>query len=312
MTVLQGKALLDHGERIARRYRGQVGADVADDLRDEAVLRALAHPAPDGRVEPWLERIYRNLVVDDWRHTRHIAVGDDASEGATTATPEDAVLLRERRRLVRRNLGRLPREARRALLSRFYQESDDASVAERLGVSATTVRTRIHRALARLRTELAHLRAWLPPFVAKLGSEAGVLALTQGLAIALAVAPLVAPKPSPEASSAPARLTVSEPIARAVAAVASDLAVTAVPSEAPRPMAKRSTVPSRLVGRPSARPPIAKPNAVAPVEQPVAIVLQPDGLYVVAEPPSSLSPCMVEAPADLTPQIEKMIEDQSW
>ena len=41
MTALEGKTLLDHGKAIARRYAGRVGADVAEELRAEAVLRAL-------------------------------------------------------------------------------------------------------------------------------------------------------------------------------------------------------------------------------------------------------------------------------
>jgi len=164
MTALEGKALLDHGKAIARRYAGRVGPDVAEELRAEAVLRALGCPPPDGRMEPWLERIYRNLFVDLWRRGQLRTIDlDDVPELTSAGTPEDETLLRERRRLVREGLGRLPRAARRALLSRYYGELDDAAAAARFGVAATTVRTRIHRALARLRAHLRDLRGWCPP-----------------------------------------------------------------------------------------------------------------------------------------------------
>ena len=74
MTALEGKALLDHGKAIAKRYAGRVGPDVAEELGAEAVLRALRSPPPDGQLEPWLERIYRNLVVDVWRRRRPAAL----------------------------------------------------------------------------------------------------------------------------------------------------------------------------------------------------------------------------------------------
>jgi DNA-directed RNA polymerase specialized sigma24 family protein len=78
MNAQEGKALLDHGNTIARRYAGRVGPDVAEELRGEAVLRALRSPPPDGRMEPWLERIYRNLFVDRWRrgHVRTVDLAE--------------------------------------------------------------------------------------------------------------------------------------------------------------------------------------------------------------------------------------------
>jgi hypothetical protein len=50
MTALEGKALLDHGKAIAKRYAGRVGSDVAEELGAEAVLRALGSPPPDGHL----------------------------------------------------------------------------------------------------------------------------------------------------------------------------------------------------------------------------------------------------------------------
>jgi RNA polymerase sigma factor (sigma-70 family) len=181
MTALEGKALLDHGKAIAKRYAGRVGSDVAEELGAEAVLRALRSPPPDGHLEPWLERIYRNLIVDVWRRRRPATVDvADLRDLATSGTPEDAVLARERRRMVRASVARLPREARRALLSRYYGELDDEVSASRLGIAGSTIRTRIHRALGRLRGRLEDLRACCRRYSAKLGAGASALGLGAG------------------------------------------------------------------------------------------------------------------------------------
>lgn len=209
MTALEGKALLDHGKAIAKRYAGRVGPDVAEELGAEAVLRALRSPPPDGHLEPWLERIYRNLIVDLWRRSRPATIdAADLRDLATSGTPEDAVLARERRRAVRANVARLPREARRALLSRYYSELDDEVLASRLGIAGATIRTRIHRALGRLRGRLGELRALLPPVFGKLGAGVSALGLAPVIIAALALS-----GPSPRAPEAePSRSAAVVPV----------------------------------------------------------------------------------------------------
>ena len=69
MTTLNGKALLQHGHSLACRFAGRVGLETAQDLGCEAMVRAVASPAPDGRMEPWLERIFEGNRADpngDW------------------------------------------------------------------------------------------------------------------------------------------------------------------------------------------------------------------------------------------------------
>ncbi len=78
MTIQGGQALLRHGHLLARRHAARLGVETARDLGAEAVLRAVRKPAPDGRVEPWLERIFRNLSVDLWRRRGPVVVAMDA------------------------------------------------------------------------------------------------------------------------------------------------------------------------------------------------------------------------------------------
>src|ERR1019366_309512 len=160
MTALEGKALLDHGKAIAKRYAGRVGADIAAELRAEAGRGVLGSPPPEGHAGPCLERIYRNLVVDHWRRGHAVASFDEVPEISAAGTPEGDAMRAENRRLVRQSLRSLPRETRRLLLMRFYGDADDQVAAQSFGITATTVRTRIHRALARLREYLATSGAW--------------------------------------------------------------------------------------------------------------------------------------------------------
>lgn len=306
MNALEGKALLDHGNAIARRYAGRVGADVAEELRGEAVVRALRSPPPDGRMEPWLEKIYRNLVVDRWRRGPIRTV--DLAERPNLAgagTPEDEVLRRERRRAIREGLGHLPREARRALLSRYWGELDDRAAASRFGVTATTIRTRVHRALARLRARLGDLRAFYPPLFGKLGAPATTVGLASVMVATLIVVGAVSPPPAPKPIAAPA-LAAARPAAvwSARQAAPAEPAVTEVPP-APARMAKRS--PTRTPAAPTLPAPA---EIVENDDHPVSgEIIEPDGIIIFAEPERVVPPSMVEAPPDLLAQIDKMIEE---
>jgi RNA polymerase sigma factor (sigma-70 family) len=304
MTVLEGKALLEHGKAIAERYARRVGPEVAEELRGEAVLRALRSPPPDGRMEPWLERIYRNLFVDLWRRGQLVTAGRSPADLPDPNTPEEGALGRERRRIVRASLHRLPREARRALVARYYAELDDAGAALRFGVAPATVRTRIHRALARLRERLGDLRAWCPPLLGKLGATAAALGLAPALVATLAVVG-ASPAPPPIAQAAPSRAAAPQRVAAAR------------PATHAEPVAGAAAARVRLVRRPALPAteiaPSSPPVARAPLAAEVAVVediQQPEAIDVFAEPGRPLAPCLVEAPADLSPQIIKMIDDR--
>ena len=311
MTALDGKALLDHGKAIARRYAGRVGPDVAEELRAEAVLRALRSPPPDGRMEPWLERIYRNLFVDLWRRKKLLTVDiADVPELAGTGTPEQEMLHHERRRMVRESLNRLPREARRALLSRYYGEFDDEVAAARLGVATPTVRTRIHRALARLRARLVELRALCPPILGKLGAHTATVGLAPAMLAALVVvgASSRAPVPEPVAHPSCAMVQQVTPDRTARPARADVPAVPTAPLARGR-IAKKSTILSTPVV-PVARP--APANLIEPGEGDTIVdnILSPEGIDIFAEPPKTDTPCLVEAPPNFVASIDKMIEDR--
>jgi len=306
MTALDGKALLDHGRAIAKRYAGRVGSDVAEELGAEAVLRALRSPPPDGRLEPWLERIYRNLFVDMWRRRRPTTVNvDDLPELAISGTPEEDVLGGERRRAVRSSLAGLPRESRRALLARYYAGLDDDVSATRLGIAAATIRTRIHRALGRLRGRLVDLRGLLPTMFGKLGAGASALGLTPVLVTALAVVGTSSrlPEGAPVCTAslgAVHHAFLSAPASAALAPVQVPVA-----AAAPRP-------PTRHAQRArTAASPVQPAPAVVFVEsdEVVADIQSPASIDIFADPLKVALPCLVEVPTNFLVQIEKMVEE---
>lgn len=164
--VRPGLALLKHQRRLTSRFAARLGRSDAEDLASEAIARGLARPAPDGRQEPWIETIFRNLMADAHRQLgrrggrAQVLVDEPADR---SASPEDVVLTRERGRAVASAMPAIPAELREALVARFYDEQDYDQMAAQSGISVTTARTRVCRALARLRRSLESLRAWLPP-----------------------------------------------------------------------------------------------------------------------------------------------------
>jgi RNA polymerase sigma factor (sigma-70 family) len=301
MTALEGQALLDHGKLIERRYARRIGRQAAEELRAEAILRALASPPPDGRMEPWLERIYRNLTVDLWRRAGHWGAGGEGTDDLTADnTPEEEALRRERRRIVRAALRDLPRDARRALLAKYYAEHADDATAARFGVAAATVRTRIHRALARLRTRLGELRAYLPPLFGRMGSQLVAVGAAPAMVASLLV---VANVPAAtETRLAPAA-------SAAVAAVVARSAESEIlpPLSRPSPPAL-----GRVSKRAPSKAPATQSSTVVASDASVLVVAHiesPDALMVFADPDPPALPCMVAAPTSFAAQIAEMIEE---
>jgi RNA polymerase sigma-70 factor, ECF subfamily len=147
----------------------------ADDLAQDLACAMLENGARAERPAAWLERVGRNAAIDRQRvEQRRAALAPHIEPPAGPSDPETALLVRERRGLVRRALALLPRPQRRAALLRFHAELPFQTVAARLGTPEVTARTRVQRALTNLRARLGSLRAMF--FVP--GAQATVLGLT--------------------------------------------------------------------------------------------------------------------------------------
>lgn len=108
---------------------------------------------PRGRLRAWLGGIVRNLAR---RESRRRAIArffsrELPSWGPSEELDPSAVLSqRDRDRLLAAGLGKLSAAHREALAFRFVEELDYDTMAELLDTSASTLRSRVHYALAQL------------------------------------------------------------------------------------------------------------------------------------------------------------------
>lgn len=142
-----------------RRYaRGLVSdPDRADDLVQDTLERAWSRFSlwqRRGEVRAWLFSIMHNHFIDRIRAQRsrpEDTVGDDMPEIPQRAQQTDGLEVRDLDRL----LQRLPPEQREVLLLVSVEELSYQEVADVTGVPTGTVMSRLSRARARLRDEMA-------------------------------------------------------------------------------------------------------------------------------------------------------------
>jgi RNA polymerase sigma factor (sigma-70 family) len=281
------RALWSEMRAIAARHGRGGASDAGDDLAQELALAALQDGAAE-RPAAWLERVGRNAAIDRWRveRRRQELVGLVEPPPAP-ADPEAALLARERRAVVRRALVALPRAQRRAAVMRFHGELGFEAIGARLGTEAVTARTRVHRALAQLRTRVRGLRAWIVGWQA---AQATVL----GLALVTAVhAPGPASRAAPLASP-------STPLPRRLAAV---------PAPARRVPSAPPVAPPTRLAPPAPRQSEPQPEVFVFGDDLVAgEVLGPDGERIVATRPVE-EPSLIELRRDFLPEMVKSLED---
>lgn len=154
-----------HGRlyRIALSYVRQ--PDDALDVVQETFVKAFRNAGRwDGSVEagPWLSRVAINESIDRWRRNRRrqatfapFVEGDHDDVLADTApTPDRGVERRELRDRLATVLDALPEKQRAVVALRHYREMSLEEIAQTLGMRLGTVKSTLHRALARMRTDL--------------------------------------------------------------------------------------------------------------------------------------------------------------
>ena len=148
-----------HFDAIHRYLRRRVGRDLADDLAAETFARAYAGLAqfdPRSDARPWLFGIAANVLRrhyrDEERKLRAYArTGVDPAIAAELVPVERLDATGPR---LAAALADLPPVERDALLLYAWGELDYAEIAQALAVPVGTVRSRLHRARARIRAAL--------------------------------------------------------------------------------------------------------------------------------------------------------------
>lgn len=142
-------------------------AEDAEDVVQEAFVQAylkLHSFRADSRFYTWLYRIAFRVAVTRQRTARPTVSIDEAREdqGAEPldrgAGPGDAMLQAERVSLIQQALQAIPEEFRVVLVLRELEDCDYEQMAEILELSPGTVRSRLHRARARLREQIERMR----------------------------------------------------------------------------------------------------------------------------------------------------------
>jgi RNA polymerase sigma-70 factor (ECF subfamily) len=148
-----------HARMLARARRIVVDPDLAEDVVQEAFLRAWracsSFDPAGGPLVNWLLVITANTAIDMVKarvRRLPLASGPAQEDAPAAGTNEiDLVILRSQ---LRQALSRLGAHHRDALVETVLRDRPHAEVAAELGVSPGTVRTRVHYALRRLRSVL--------------------------------------------------------------------------------------------------------------------------------------------------------------
>lgn len=153
--VLYGTAFLMTGNRA-----------LAEDQVQEAFLsawqgiRGFQHGRP---FKPWLVRILVNAVLGQRRRRSLVTVPleDSARSEASASTeesreesPQELLEASEDRQSVRSALAGLPPDQRQVVVLRYFADLTVRQVAQSMGIKEGTVKSRLHRSLRQLRSQL--------------------------------------------------------------------------------------------------------------------------------------------------------------
>lgn len=143
--------------QICYRMLGDAGE--AEEAAQETFLRAyraLERYDPERKFSTWLLSIANHYCIDQLRKRRLLLSSLDEQDGWELPDgrpgPEGSALERERREQVRSLLNCLKEKDRAMIVMRYWQDLSYEEIAEALGLTASAVKSRLHRA----RRSLAH------------------------------------------------------------------------------------------------------------------------------------------------------------
>jgi RNA polymerase sigma-70 factor, ECF subfamily len=139
-------------------------ANEAEDLVQETyskALRGFSSFQTGTNFRAWIFRILRNSFLTSRTGLKtKVALDDDAVEAIPSAqpTPEQVLVERANREMLRDALARLPVPHREILLLCEVEEMSYEEIAQVLGIPAGTVMSRLHRSRKALRAEFLRLK----------------------------------------------------------------------------------------------------------------------------------------------------------
>jgi RNA polymerase sigma-70 factor (ECF subfamily) len=154
-----------HQPRVFRlAYGVLLDRDEAREAVQEAFLKlheAAGRWEPNAALGTWLYRVVLNHCLSLKR--RLLRFGRGASPAGARPSPELAAVLGEAVGIVERSLGALPPRQRAVLTLRLDAELEPSAIAPLVGLTPNATRVALHRALERLRADLAAAGIDAPP-----------------------------------------------------------------------------------------------------------------------------------------------------
>ena len=161
--------LAEHDRWLRTVIYARLGeAQAVDEVMQEvalAVVRQRSPLADPSKAAPWLYQVaVRQSLLYRRRQGRRRKLTDNyarrnrpSEQDSHEPDPLGWLLAEERRSLIRTALGRLPKRDAEILLLKYTEDWSYRELAEHLGISQSAVQSRLHRARARMRRELAAL-----------------------------------------------------------------------------------------------------------------------------------------------------------
>ncbi|HEY1644294.1 MAG TPA: sigma-70 family RNA polymerase sigma factor [Streptosporangiaceae bacterium] len=152
-----------HALGLTRLARVMVGdRSTAEDVVQDAfygLYRHYPHLTDKHKALPYLRSCVLNGCRSELRRSRRrtVRLRDSQAEDPATRTEPSAeaeAIAGENRQEVLAAIMRLPHRQRAVLVLRYYLDEPEAAIAEALGITGGTVRSTLHRALARLGEDL--------------------------------------------------------------------------------------------------------------------------------------------------------------
>ncbi len=194
-------ALLVHADFLRRVAIGLLGDEtLADDAVQQTWIKAMRRrPSQPSKVRAWLASVTRNEARNILRGAARRSTRERSASRSEVVLSASDIAERERiRREVVDSIMKLREEYREVLLLRYYEDLPPREIANRLGVSSETVRTRIRRATEAMRSRLDRThesreawRAALLPLAVPIGAREAAVAGGAGV-FALGAKTLVA------------------------------------------------------------------------------------------------------------------------
>jgi RNA polymerase sigma-70 factor (ECF subfamily) len=157
-------------EALFRQYQGEVygwivrmvrDPGAAEDLTVETfwrIYRARSRFDPRRSFGPWARRVATNLALEHLSTRRgETRLAEDCPPPCLRCLPPDPALAADLREKVVAAFGRLPVKLRAAATLAMIEETPYGDIAEALGISIGTVKSRVFRAVRLLRGDLQRM-----------------------------------------------------------------------------------------------------------------------------------------------------------